>query len=186
MEKYCKFCEQKINVKVQDGLHKILVNQLNNYVCSNCAMNLFDFYYINTVFVDYEGNDKRYGQSMSSIVKTIVEDYTDTYKEEIDDFLVSQTIEALSYLGYNITGEEAEKFVAAIKKDQDTRPEKYLQIEEKIRLEEQASLAVKAITTVTKPILTEELEKSNEEHIVPEIKSLREKREKAGLKKCSG
>lgn len=121
--KKCIICGKQIKTEVDPATTIFAVN-LNPCICSECVMELFDMY------CEKDENINQYKISVKSTVKTIIMEYPEHWKDEIEDYLLADLQKGYAMVGKEFSEVKGRELINNLKDNIEKDPEKYEQLRE--------------------------------------------------------
>ncbi len=169
MEHKCIICGKKIKNELDPATVVFIVN-VDPCICSECAMALFDRY------CEKEENMKKYRTSIRAVVKTIILNYPENWRDNIEEYLVAELQSGWGAVGVSLSVENAQERIDSLKISIDNEPERFIKIREYYELrkdeEEETEAEIRLADNIRiKNDNTEELQQKFKT-IIPQVKEI--------------
>ena len=116
MKRKCIICGKEIDSEITPDTTVFFVN-VNPYICSECAMDLFDMY------CQRDEAIKRYKGGIRVVARTVILNYPDSWGKAIEEHLIGELQRAYREMGGEITVDTARQVIDNMKNAIDTDPE---------------------------------------------------------------
>ena len=167
--KKCVICGKEIKNEIDPATTVFAVN-LNPCICSECVMELFDMY------CKKDENINQYKTCVKVAVKTIVMNYPEEWKDDIEDYVMAELQKGYTLVGKNFSDVKAKELINNLKENIEKDPEKYEQMREYYKhnndIEDDDKIAMNAVNEIKLKFDGAEDIQARFREIVPQVKQL--------------